>query len=105
VRQHDGAHRQTRGRQPLHRAGGDRGPGKFPGGWLSGPIAKAWGYPAVFAVGTGLSAAFLLVLRRLTLSSGSPPRRAPPRPAAPPWGGLGWKSRSPALRLALRRPG
>jgi predicted MFS family arabinose efflux permease len=40
--------------------------GKFPGGWISGPIAQAAGYPAVFAAGTALSAAFLVVLWRLT---------------------------------------
>jgi PAT family beta-lactamase induction signal transducer AmpG len=40
--------------------------GKFPGAWISGPVAQAFGYPAVFALGTALSAAFLLVLARLT---------------------------------------
>ncbi len=40
--------------------------GKFPGGWISGPVAQAAGYPTAFALGTALSAAFLLVLARLT---------------------------------------
>ena len=39
--------------------------GKSPGAWISGPIAEAFGYPAVFAVGTLLSLPPLVLLLKI----------------------------------------
>jgi MFS family permease len=49
--------------------------GKSPAGWLSGPVADAWGFPALFALAALLSAAFLLLL--LPLRGTDAPRALP----------------------------
>jgi hypothetical protein len=40
--------------------------GKFPGGWVSGPLATALGYPATFGLAAALTAALLVTIPPLT---------------------------------------
>jgi hypothetical protein len=53
--------------------------GKFPGAWVSGPIAEAFGYPALFALATVLTA--LLLATIIPLGRGDEPARPAPAPS------------------------